>query len=260
VILYGSFARGGWVDDRATGYKSDYDILVVVDHEDLTDMIDYWSRFEQRLLQDYMFTQQIRFPVGLIVHTFADVNDQLRRGRPFFIDAMRDGIALYEAPGHVFDGPRPLTPAETLEEAQGYFDEWFTSAEEFFDNYRFSSELHRNKNAAFQLHQAIERLYHGTLLVLKLYTPRSHDIEFLRSRAEAIDTRLVPAWPRKTRFDQDRFGLLRRAYVEARYSKHYVITAEELAWIGARVTVLRDLVETVCKEHLATMRDQASGP
>jgi uncharacterized protein len=241
------------------GYKSDYDILVVVDHEDLTDIIEYWSRFEERLRQDYMFTQQIRFPVGLIVHTFADVIDQLRRGRPFFIDAMRDGIALYEAPGHVFEGPQPLTPAEALEEAQDYFDTWTKSAEAFEAAAKFLFLRGDLKEAAFQFHQATERLYHCTLLVLKLYSPRSHDIEFLRSRVEALDIRLVPAWPRKMKIDQGRFDLLRRAYVEARYSKHYVITAEQLAWLGERVAVLRDLVETVCKDHLAAMRTSTDG-
>jgi len=36
VILYGSYARGDWVDDPVGGYKSDYDLLVVVNDERLT--------------------------------------------------------------------------------------------------------------------------------------------------------------------------------------------------------------------------------
>jgi uncharacterized protein len=197
VILYGSFARGDWVDDRDTGYKSDYDILVVVDHEDLTYVTEYWSRAEERLLQDHLFTHQIRFPVGLIVHSFVDVNDQLRRGRSFFIDAMRDVIALYETPGHVFDGPQPLTPSEALEEAQGHFDEWLPRSESGMKGFRFYVSEAELKDAAFMLHQTTERLYHCVLLVLRLYSPQSHNIKFLRSRAEALDGRLISAWPRK---------------------------------------------------------------
>lgn len=32
IILYGSYARGGWVDEphTAKGYQSDYDLLIVV--------------------------------------------------------------------------------------------------------------------------------------------------------------------------------------------------------------------------------------
>jgi predicted nucleotidyltransferase len=31
IVLFGSHARGDWVDDHETGYHSDYDVLVVVD-------------------------------------------------------------------------------------------------------------------------------------------------------------------------------------------------------------------------------------
>jgi hypothetical protein len=41
VILYGSYARGDWVDDPIGGYQSDYDILVVVNDERLTDV--WWN-------------------------------------------------------------------------------------------------------------------------------------------------------------------------------------------------------------------------
>lgn len=96
VILYGSFARGDWVADPVGGYYSDYDILVVVNDERLTDPVDYWYKAEDRFLRDYGVTKKLSAPVGLIVHSLADVNQQLSRGRPFFIDIVRDGIALYE--------------------------------------------------------------------------------------------------------------------------------------------------------------------
>lgn len=43
-VLYGSFARGGWVDEphTAKGYKSDYDLLVIVNDKRLTDRVKYW--------------------------------------------------------------------------------------------------------------------------------------------------------------------------------------------------------------------------
>ncbi|PSS59372.1 nucleotidyltransferase, partial [Ensifer sp. NM-2] len=38
VILFGSYGRGDWVDEEHTGkgYRSDYDILVVVNNRKLT--------------------------------------------------------------------------------------------------------------------------------------------------------------------------------------------------------------------------------
>jgi hypothetical protein len=55
--------------------------------------------------------------------------------------------------------------------AKEYFEEWYPTGGEFFDNYRFNLSQGRNNNAAFQLHQATERLYHTALLVVTFYTP-----------------------------------------------------------------------------------------
>jgi hypothetical protein len=87
--------------------------------------------------------------------------------------------------------------------------------------------------------------------VLTLYSPKSHKLAFLRSQAERLAPALIEAWPRDTRFAQRCFELLRRAYVDARYSPHYKISTEELDWLVERVGVLRGLVEQVCSKHLS---------
>ncbi|MDR3511032.1 MAG: nucleotidyltransferase domain-containing protein [Caulobacteraceae bacterium] len=171
VILYGSTARGDRVDDPVGGYTSDYDVLVVVNHEKLTDMVEYWSKAEEHLLREQTIAHRLSAPVSLIVHTLDDVNRQLQRGRPFFVDIVRDGIALYEAPGHPFVQPEPLSSAEALKEAQGYFEEWFPSAAGFADTAHYAAGQGRAKEAAFQFHQATERLYHCFLLVRTSYSP-----------------------------------------------------------------------------------------
>ena len=51
--------------------------------------------------------------------------------------------------------------------------------------------------------------------------PRSHNIKFLRSLAEDKEQRLIEAWPRDNKLDRRRFELLKRAYVEARYSPNW---------------------------------------
>ena len=99
--------------------------------------------------------------------------------------------------------------------------------------------------------QATERLYHCVLLVLTLYSPKSHKLNFLRSQAERLVPLVIAAWPRDTRFEQRAWELLRRAYVDARYSPHYKISAEELAWLVERVAILQETVRLICEEHLA---------
>ena len=113
------------------------------------------------------------------------------------------------------------------------------------------------KLAAFNLHQASEHLYHCVLLVVTLYSGKAHNIAFLRKKAEAIDARLAEAWPRESKFERRCFELLREAYVKARYSKHYKISQEELAWLTSRVEVLRGLAKTVCEERLTQLRRDA---
>jgi predicted nucleotidyltransferase/HEPN domain-containing protein len=253
VILFGSFARGDWVDDRVSGYRSDYDLLVVVNHEDLTDSYRYWDKAADRFVRELTIAKTLGRPLNFIVHSLADLNDKLKRGRPFFMDILRDGVALYEAPNHPLEAPRALPPEEVRAEAQAYFEEWFPGALGFLDTSRYSQTQGRTKEAAFLFHQATERLYHCVLLVLTLYSPRAHRLEVLRSMAEDLDARLVEAWPRETRFERRAFDRIRRAYVEARYSPHYQISDEELTWAAAHVERLAEIVRVICVEHLGKL-------
>lgn len=259
VILFGSYARGDWVDDPVGGYVSDYDLLVVVNHEKLTDVLEFWAGADDHLLREYQIAHRLTAPANFIVHSLADVNKRLKHGRYFFTDIVRDGVVLYEAPGHPFDRPKQLEPAEALVEAEGFFREWTSKAASGLKLARYAVQEGETKDAAFLFHQTAERLYHCALLVLTLYSPKSHKLNFLRSQAEQLDGRLTAAWPRRTKFEQRCFELLRRAYVDARYSEHYKISAEELAWIDERVRVLSDLVRQSCDERLAGLRAEAGG-
>lgn len=250
VILFGSYARGDWVADHVGGYFSDYDLLVVVNNDELADVVEYWSMAEDHLVRESMLTGQIGTPVNFIVHSYSDLNRQLRRGRPFFLDIVRDGIALYEAPDHPLDSPVTLSDEQALAEARRNFDDWYPSAGKFIRAGEFLLGDDAPKEAAFQFHQATERLYHCVLLVLSLYSPKSHKLNILRSQAERLAPELIAAWPRDTRAAKRSFELLRRAYVEARYSPHFRVTPEELLWLSQRVKVLHLLVGEVCRRRL----------
>ena len=62
VILFGSHARGDWVDAplSANQYKSDYDILVIVSQKELTDRAAYWAKAEERLIRAYTIEKTLR--------------------------------------------------------------------------------------------------------------------------------------------------------------------------------------------------------
>jgi predicted nucleotidyltransferase/HEPN domain-containing protein len=251
IILYGSYARGDWVEDHVGGYISDYDILIVVSHERLTEFVDHWTAAEDRLMREVTIAKTLSAPVNFIVHTLKDVNKQLETGRPFFADIVRDGIALYEAEGHELHQARELPPEEARAEAQRYFDRWFSSAGEFLGTARYAMNQGWKNKAAFDFHQATERLYHTVLLVFRLYSPKSHRLNFLRSHCEEIAHELIAAWPREDKFERKCFEKLRLAYVDARYSPHYALTDEQIGWIAERVGVLETLVREVCERRLA---------
>jgi uncharacterized protein len=250
VILYGSYARGDWVEDRSSGYRSDYDVLIVVNSESFAQEQDLWLSLDERLLQEQI-AHRIETPVIPIVHSLHDVNDQLSRGRPFFVDIKRDGSVLYEEDGHPLVQPKPLTLEETRAEAQQNFEQWYQLSADALSFAQFGLSNGKLRDGVFMLHQATERAYHCVLLTLTLYSPKSHRIKVLRSKAEDIEKRLVDAWPRDTRMARRRFELLSRAYVEARYSPNYEIGTGELEWLVERVQVLQRLVEAICGERLA---------
>ena len=95
IVLFGSYARGDWVDEPENGYQSDYDLLIIVSHEDLTEIADYWYVAEDKILRDAAIAR----PVNIIVHTLEEVNRGLKRGEYFWVDIARDGVVLYDLPG-----------------------------------------------------------------------------------------------------------------------------------------------------------------
>jgi predicted nucleotidyltransferase/HEPN domain-containing protein len=260
VILYGSYARGGWVDEphTAKGYQSDFDLLVIVNNDKLTDRIEFWATAEDRLNRELAITKTLRTPVNFIVHTLAEVNDGLAHGRYFFIDVARDGIALYQSEDTEFHEPKPKTPEQALAMAREYYDEWYPAAMRRYEFVKFGLERGHLKETAFELHQTVESLYHCVLLVCTFYTPHVHNLGFLRTQAERIDPRLIDAWPRDNRADRSRFEKLKGAYVKARYSKHFRISEDELAWLSERVEVLGQVVQVICEERIAALEHSAA--
>ncbi|WP_105386491.1 HEPN domain-containing protein [Neorhizobium alkalisoli] len=250
LILFGSHARGDWVEDRTSGYRSDYDLLVVVNYESFGEQHEAWEKAGERFLQELTITRRLSTPINFIVHSYQDLNNQLAQGRPFFVDIARDGIALYETPGFPLASPKTLAPEEVRAESKRHFDQWFPSADAFKAAAGFLVERGNLPEAAFQLHQAAERLYHCVLLVLALYSPKSHRLTFLRSQAERIAPQLIDVWPRDSRFAKRCFTRLDRAYVDARYSSAYEITGEELAWLVGRVEALQETVVAICADWL----------
>ncbi len=245
IILFGSHAKGDWVRDIPNGYVSDYDILVIVNAPALVEEDLIWREAEEQI------DRKVRTaPLGLIVHTLSEVNEQLHLGHYFFKDIREEGILLFDGNGKDLALPGDLTEEERKEVAKKHFDQWSHSANGFFRNYQFSRSEGNLAIAAFVLHQSTERYFACLLLVLTNYLPKTHDIEKLKKYCAEQDMAFADIFPMNNKFHRRSFRRLQRAYVDARYSMHYEITEEELSYLATEVEKLKGLVEDVCLVRL----------
>lgn len=252
VILFGSYARGTFVDEQHVnkGYRSDFDILVIVNDKKLTEFATYWQKADDRLMR----SQEISTPVSIIVHTLREVNTQLRRGQYFFSDIRRDGIALYELNDEPLAQPGEMDPQEAWGMATTYLNDRLPHSRVFLKTACFCMTENDLKEAAFLLHQSIEQAYATLLLVLTNYSPPSHNLRRLRRLAESQASEIIPVWPRNQQREVAWFNILNEAYVKARYSPHYEISKEALDWLLERTSSLIATVEKICLSHLERTR------
>ncbi|MDW6092428.1 HEPN domain-containing protein [Vibrio rhizosphaerae] len=245
IILFGSHAKGTWVNDPVNGYISDYDILVIVNKAALVEEDVVWQRAKEQI--DRKVTSA---PLGLIVHDLQEVNERLQQGHYFFKDIREEGIELFAATPKPLAEPGDLTEAEQREIARKHYEQWFESAEQLFVFFQDGMKRQWLKQSAFLLHQSTERFFACTLLTCTNYLPKSHNIEKLGKLCAQIDAEFATIFPLDNKFHRRCFRRLQRAYIEARYSEHYEITVEELEYLQGEVQKLRELLEWVCLERV----------
>ncbi len=134
--------------------------------------------------------------------------------------------------------------------AKAHFKQWFTSAKEFYLGFEFYLEKGQLQDRCFQLHQAVERFYAAILLVFTNYRPKLHDLEKLTHMVGGCDPAFLTVFPRATDEQKECFDLLRRAYIEARYSSAYKITKEQLEYLAQRVQKLQRLTKKICEARI----------
>jgi HEPN domain-containing protein len=127
------------------------------------------------------------------------------------------------------------------------------SASEFWRGACYYAARGLGPHAAFSLHQATERYFHAVLLVFTGYKPRTHDILKLAEQTAPMHPVLSDALPRTEPEDDRLFDLLKRAYIDARYSKSYRIIPDEFSVLRDRVLDLAERVRRACAEKLATI-------
>lgn len=254
LILFGSYARGDWVEDLDPEtllyrYQSDFDLLIITETPREANKIEQNSQLAHKLAKTIH-----RTPISLIAEDIRFVNRRLVKSQYFYIDILREGVLLYNSGKFELAEPRELTGAERGKLAEEDFEQWFKGVIDFIKTYKFHYAEEMYNLAAFDLHQATEKLYGTILLVFTRYKPSTHDLEKLSQRVNGIEPRFLSAFPKSTEVEKECFKLLRKAYVDARYKPSYTITHEQLQWLAERVALLKELTEKLCREKIESFR------
>jgi uncharacterized protein len=251
LILFGSYARGDWVEELADDgvhyqYQSDFDLLAVVKNEALATSIERKDSLHKRL------NREIKTPVSLIAEDIHFVNRRISKGQYFYTDILREGILLHDSERFELAEPQELSMPERKKQAQEDFEYWLENARQCYGGFEIFLQREWYNKAAFELHQTTERLYGTILLVFTRYKPSTHDLEKLGQLVASIEPEFLKVFPQGTEEDKAKFELLRKAYVSARYKPSYSITRQELEWLAERVMHLQALTEELCKMKIAS--------
>lgn len=251
IILFGSYARGGWKEiadvepNCRSGHVSDYDILVVTS--------DPAAAYDTVLWQDVALECRrvnLSARVQLIAHDVDFVNSRLTEGQFFFKDIEREGKLLYDSGEITLAREKEFTAEERKRIAKEHFDEWFDSASTFYRVFQRGYEAEEFKNSAFQLHQSAEAAYKTLLLVLTNYCPHEHYLGVLGLMAEEHDSSFCDIFPRDTEAQREQFKHFDYAYIGARYDPKYQVDKEELDYFSPRVRRLLELTEEICQARI----------
>lgn len=250
IILFGSYAKNAWVeekyDEKHYKYQSDFDILVIVE----TKSESIQDKLEREIEEKIEKIDDIKTPVSVIVHDIYFVNKRLSKAQYFFTDIKQEGILLYNSGKFELREARELSRIERKKLAEVDFEYWFSHAEEFLIDFHHAFDRGSYSKAAFELHQVVERLYSGILLVFTRYKPNTHDLAILRKLANSVDNRLREVFVLDRPENKQLFKLLRKAYVDARYKPNYRITEAELTLLYHQVTELKNIGELICRQKI----------
>ena len=255
VILYGSYARGTYVDyDQRieygvkTYFMSDYDILIVTQKRMGINEHAVYAKILRRFFENKAW--EIHTHPQFINESISELNKALDKSRYFYTDIKKEGVMLYDSGKYKLARRRKLDYTEIAEMAQEYFEDKFQFASDLYEDAMFDYGREKYKLASFHLHQATENFLRTIPMVFILYGYKEHDLAFLMNECKKHTLEIYRAFPQDTDEERRLFKLLQDAYVQARYNKNFVVTRADIDALIPRIELLRDLTETVCKEQI----------
>lgn len=254
VILFGSHAKGDWVEDEykedgiTYTYISDYDFLVVIKKNGTKEQAII-SHIENRC-------EGYKNVVSPIVHDIDYINDGLKIGQYFFKEIIETGVLLFDTQKYAFLIPTSLSNEDKLARATNYFNRWYTQGSEYLIDAENAFNRDSLRNSMFYLNQAAECFYSTILLVFTGYKPKTHNLKKLRVYSKHLSLRIFDLFSDDNSEEMNPvvlFELLRRGYIDARYSSDFEVEKDQVEFLINRLLTLKSEVLDLSNKQLSVL-------
>lgn len=125
IILFGSYARGKWVESRSVKngivdeYKSDFDMLVVT-QKGMSE-----SKWLDLCIDEEIDNHsQIQTEVNIIHHNIYFLNVRITENYYFFTDIAQEGVLLYDSGRYELATPGLISPSIQAKKSQEELEYW----------------------------------------------------------------------------------------------------------------------------------------
>ena len=162
IILYGSYAKNTYVihdvrigpNGETTEYHSDYDIMVVTRKR----LGEREGTIETRVRDRFAKGKSEVTKVQLVGESITKLNNALSQGHYFYVDAINEGILLYDSEEYELATPRDLNFSEIKQIAERFYTKSLTKGKRFLYHAQIDYRDNEFVECAFFLHQATEYL------------------------------------------------------------------------------------------------------
>ena len=174
----------------------------------------------------------------------------------FYSDIKKEGIVLYNSGRFDFPSFKGLSATRRREIAEADFQEWFTAAKEFYDNFEFNVSKGYLLRASFMLQQAIEMCYTAIEMVFSHYNTHEHNLIALRDKMVKYHVRLKGVFHYDDEEKKKLFDQLNYAYIGGRYKneKEFPVDMDKIDFWKQETEMFLKLTEEICLERIEGFR------
>lgn len=208
-------------------------LLALVNGEDDCSLIRVQDKIENNL---HAF-----LPVTVIVLSCARFQGWLLNGHPFACSVAQKGFLLYQKDASLLPQATAVDEEAVQKEATQLFLQTERKVRELLAGAELYTVRVQHGLAAFLLHQAAEQTLRTMLIIHTGLRLNTHNLDKLLRCCTMFCPDLHDVFPRRSEGDKRLFGLLQKAYIDARYSGNYRIRFEELTTLTGKVKQLQEL-------------------